>query len=92
MDQNTTIEHAITVNPIYDNTVYINDALATDVDFVDAVLIDDIPDSGYNCMALKNIIGCIFTIICLAFMLFSLFLFSGGIGIFLTIYGGDDST
>ena len=92
MDQNAIIEHSITVNPIYDNTVYINDALATNVDFVDAVLLDDIPDSGSNCTTLKNIISCVFTIICLAFMLFSLFLFTGGIGVFLTIYGGDDST
>jgi hypothetical protein len=92
MNQNEILEHTITVNPIYENTVYINDAVSTDIDYVDAVLIDDVTENSNNCTKVKNIVSCILAVMCLAFILFSLFLFSGGIGLFLTINGGDDST
>uniref|UniRef100_A0A6C0L982 Uncharacterized protein n=1 Tax=viral metagenome TaxID=1070528 RepID=A0A6C0L982_9ZZZZ len=93
MNQNAVVtEHTITVNPIYENTVYINDAVSTDIHYVEAVLIDDIPDDSNNCTKVKNIVTCLLALMCLVFILFSLFLFSGGIGLFLTINGGDDST
>ena len=93
MNQNAVVtEHTITVNPIYEDTVYINDAVVTHADFVEAVLIDDASNSGNHCMNVKRFIDCIIAILCLSFMLFVLFLFTGGIGYFLTINGGDDPT
>ena len=90
MNQNASIEHVITVNPIFEDTVYINDAVVTHAEFVDAVLIDE--QSIDNCMNVKRFVDCIITILCLSFILFILFLFTGGIGYFLTINGGDDPT
>jgi len=86
--EHTTTENVIFVNPIIDNTLHINDAVLSNDVFVDAVLITD----SSNCMNVKQFIICIVTILILSFMLFSLFLFTGGIGIFLTIDGGDDAT
>lgn len=90
MNQDASIEHVITVNPIFEDTVYINDAVLTDVEFVDAIIINE--NTVDNCINVKQFVSFIVTILCLSFMLFVLFLFTGGIGYFLTINGGDDPT
>jgi predicted small integral membrane protein len=78
----------INVNPIHENTVYINDAVVIDVDFVDAVLISETVNSDY----LKKCIDCIIVVLFLGCGMFFLFLCVGGIGFFLTINGGDDAS
>jgi hypothetical protein len=88
MSQNETVDSIITVNPIYENTVFIDNAVLTNIEFVDAVLIND---SSNICMIVNHIISCLVTILCLSFALFVLFLCTGGIGYFLTMYSGDDT-
>ena len=94
MNQNEIAEHTITVNPIYENTVYINDAVSTDVDYVDAVLINDGVNNVNNIdnwINARPFFNCIIVILCLSFIIFILFLIAGGVGFFLTINGGDDN-
>jgi hypothetical protein len=81
-------ENVITVNPIYEDTVYINDAVVTDVEFVDAVLIIETT----NRLDIKKCTECILSILFLGVGMFLLFLCFGGLGFFLTIDSGDDPT
>ena len=82
MNQNEIAEHTITVNPIYENTVYINNAVSTDVDYVDAVLINDGAinvNNIDNWINTRPFLNCIIVLLCLSFVLFILFLFAGGL-------------
>jgi hypothetical protein len=93
MNQNEITEHTITVNPIYENTVYINDAVSTDVDYVDAVLINDGVNNVNNVdnwINTRPFLNCILVLFCLSFVIFILFLFAGGIELFININDGDD--
>ena len=93
MNQNEIAEHTITVNPIYENTVYINDAVSTDVDYVDAVLINDGVNNVNNIdnwINARPFFNCIIVILCLSFIIFILFIFAGGLELFININDGDD--
>jgi len=89
--ESLSLEHAIIVNPVYENTVYINNAVGTNTEYVDAVLINDNTwQNVENFGNVKHILICIVSILCLSFILFILFVFLGGLELFLTINGGDD--
>jgi len=93
MNQNTILEQVetetiILVNPIVDNNLHINDAVLTDIEFTDAILINE----SNNCTNLKIVIASIISCLCVSFGLFILFIITGGLGFLLTMYGGDDTT
>lgn len=87
--EDTTTENIIIVNPIVDNTLHINDAVLLDIEITDAILILSEP---HKCMSVNFCINCIISFLCVSFLMFMVFLVTGGLGFFLTMYGGDDAT